>query len=256
MRLQISQQKDFIKIYLYSYQTSSRVAETTVPSFYFLFYFYLVLFKFYLLFYVLSLYLLLILLTYLWFADGSQERTVSLLVDGEETELSCEDPNDSSYEVDENTFCATDAFLLVYSVTRRKTLTFAVQTLEKLRRLEVKCQYFYPNLGPKVYILVANKVDLVRCRTISTDEGKSLADKLDVKYIETSVGFNHNVDELLVGIVTQIRLKTKQRQTAQTTVKNFIARSMKFTYKTRGFIDRLLQKCDLKTRSCDNLNIL
>ncbi|GIY14514.1 GTP-binding protein REM 1 [Caerostris extrusa] len=73
--------------------------------------------------------------------------------------------------------------------------------------MEHKCQYKYPNLVPKVYILVANKIDLVRCRAITAEEGRSIADKYDVKYIETSVGFNHNVDELLVGIVTQTRLK-------------------------------------------------
>ena len=87
-------------------------------------------------------------------------------------------------------------------------------------------------------------------------EGRTIADKLDIKYIETSVGFNHNVDELLVGIVTQIRLKRAQPLATQTTMKKFIARSMKFTSKARGFMDRLLQKCDLKTKSCDNLNVL
>ncbi|KAG8194280.1 hypothetical protein JTE90_004512 [Oedothorax gibbosus] len=188
--------------------------------------------------------------------DGSQERTVSLLVDGEESELSCEDPNEASYEVDESIFAMKDAFLLVYSVTDSSSLSFALNTLEKLRRLEAKCQYTYPNLGPKVYILVANKIDLVRSRNITPEEGRSLADKYEVKYIETSVGFNHNVDELLVGIVTQIRLKKSQYQRGQTTVTKFIARSMKLTSKARGFMDRLLQKCELKTRSCDNLNIL
>ncbi|XP_042906987.1 GTP-binding protein GEM-like [Parasteatoda tepidariorum] len=188
--------------------------------------------------------------------DGSQERTVSLLVDGEETELSCEDPHDSTFEVEDSTFASTDAFLLVYSVTNRKTLSFAFQTLEKLRRKEAKCQYIYPNLGPKVYILVANKVDLVRSRVIPSGEGRSFADRYDIKYIETSVGFNHNVDELLVGIVTQIRLKKQQHQNSRTSVKNFIAKSMKFTNKAKGFMDKLLQKCDLKTRSCDNLNVL
>jgi len=38
-------------------------------------------------------------------------------------------------------------------------------------------------------------------------EGKAMATAYDCKYIETSVGINHNVDELLVGILTQIRLK-------------------------------------------------
>lgn len=87
-------------------------------------------------------------------------------------------------------------------------------------------------------------------------EGRTIADKLDIKYIETSVGFNHNVDELLVGIVTQIRLKRAQPLATQTTMKKIIARSMKFTSKARGLMDRLLQKCDLKTKSCDNLNVL
>lgn len=31
-----------------------------------------------------------------------------------------------------------------------------------------------------------------------------MATSFDCKYIETSVGINHNVDELLVGILTQI----------------------------------------------------
>ncbi|GFT88942.1 histone-lysine N-methyltransferase SETMAR [Trichonephila clavipes] len=72
--------------------------------------------------------------------------------------------------VDETTFTAKDAFLLIYSVTQPKSLSFALQKLEALRRLETKCQYIYPNLGPKVYILVANKIDLVRCRAISPDD--------------------------------------------------------------------------------------
>lgn len=38
-------------------------------------------------------------------------------------------------------------------------------------------------------------------------EGKALATSYDCKFIETSVGINHNVDELLVGLLSQIRLK-------------------------------------------------
>lgn len=38
-------------------------------------------------------------------------------------------------------------------------------------------------------------------------EGSKMATSYDCKFIETSVGINHNVDELLVGILTQIRLK-------------------------------------------------
>lgn len=34
-----------------------------------------------------------------------------------------------------------------------------------------------------------------------------MATAYDCKFIETSVGINHNVDELLVGLLSQIRLK-------------------------------------------------
>lgn len=38
-------------------------------------------------------------------------------------------------------------------------------------------------------------------------DGKAMATAYDCKFIETSVGINHNVDELLVGLLSQIRLK-------------------------------------------------
>ena len=38
-------------------------------------------------------------------------------------------------------------------------------------------------------------------------DGKCLACTYRVKFIEVSVGINHNVDELLAGCLTQIRLK-------------------------------------------------
>lgn len=66
-----------------------------------------------------------------------------------------------------------------------------------------------PNL---VIILVANKSDLVRSRQVTLEEGKSLALKFEVKYIETSVHIEHNVDELLVGIAKQVQLKKSEQQ--------------------------------------------
>ena len=56
-------------------------------------------------------------------------------------------------------------------------------------------------------ILVANKIDLARSRAVSTQDGKCMACTYRVKFIEVSVGINHNVDELLAGVLSQIRLK-------------------------------------------------
>lgn len=81
----------------------------------------------------------------------------------------------------------------------------------------------------KAVILVGNKADLARSRVIPTSgtsampenllqhvrlikfvcnllEGKSLAQSKDSKFIETSSGIQHNVDELLVGILKQVRI--------------------------------------------------
>ena len=41
-------------------------------------------------------------------------------------------------------------------------------------------------------------------------EGKSLASSYDAKFIETSAGLKHNVDELLVGVLKQIMLRNQQ----------------------------------------------
>ena len=39
-------------------------------------------------------------------------------------------------------------------------------------------------------------------------EGKNLAISFGAKFIETSAGLQHNVDELLVGVLKQIRLRS------------------------------------------------
>ena len=42
------------------------------------------------------------------------------------------------------------------------------------------------------------------------EEGKELANCYDAKFIQTSAGLEHNVDELLVGVLKQILLRQEQ----------------------------------------------
>ena len=53
------------------------------------------------------------------------------------------------------------------------------------------------------------KVRIIKkiCLQLGISEGKDLASLFDCKFIETSVGLNHNVDELLVGVLKQILLR-------------------------------------------------
>ena len=62
-----------------------------------------------------------------------------------------------------------------------------------------------PSFLPRSAILVGNKADLARSRLVQTGEGCDLAVEFGVKFTETSPGMGHHIDELLVGIVMQMR---------------------------------------------------
>lgn len=112
-------------------------------------------------------------------------------------------------------------YCVIYSSSDRSSFQIAEEILQVLWTSE--------NIAQKAVILVANKADLARSRMVTSDgekfalfflrrkilkknilnlaEGKQMATQYDCKFIETSVGINHNVDELLVGLLSQIRLK-------------------------------------------------
>ena len=52
---------------------------------------------------------------------------------------------------------------------------------------------------------MGNKADLARSRLLQTTDGCDLAVEFGVKFTETSPGMGHHIDELLVGIVMQMR---------------------------------------------------
>jgi len=61
---------------------------------------------------------------------------------------------------------------------------------------------------------VLNNFSLLNLSVAGYTEGKSACAWLDCKYIEVSASLNHRVDELLVGIVRQIRLNKKRNEQA------------------------------------------
>ncbi|XP_054090945.1 uncharacterized protein Rem1_1 isoform X1 [Zeugodacus cucurbitae] len=132
--------------------------------------------------------------------DESGEKSVSVLLSGEESELIFIDhaytemnPDDCLSSYDPHGYC------VIYSAADRSSFTVAEHVLQVL--------WTNQNIAQKAVILVANKADLARSRLVTSDEGKAMATAYDCKFIETSVGINHNVDELLVGLLSQIRLK-------------------------------------------------
>ena len=101
-------------------------------------------------------------------------------------------------------------------------------------------------------------------RRVLPADGKCMACTYRVKFIEVSVGINHNVDHLLVGILNQIRLK-KAGNTENRTG-NGASEGSGHWYKSRGVVRAsmkarqmltwLFGKEDSKFKNCENLHVL
>ncbi|OQR77961.1 hypothetical protein BIW11_06722, partial [Tropilaelaps mercedesae] len=131
--------------------------------------------------------------------DEEHEKIVQIILNGEESELVFIEHRSSEALRNPVTSYQPDAYLVVYSVTSKSSFAAAKEFLQTIRK--------WDNMAARAIILVANKTDLVRLRVISTNEGRSFASGEGIKFIETSAGINHNVDELLAGLLHQIRLK-------------------------------------------------
>ncbi len=181
-----------------------------------------------------------------------------------------------------------DALVIVYSVVDS----------DSLRSVEEILQYLWRSgsSNDKAVIMVGNKADLVRTRTVNITgitvitvngistkpltftEAKSVATSYDCKYTETSGALNHNVDELLVGILKQIRLKLAEKARfsaggrrrlraggggggslavpgAGTGGKIPITRRRSAGVRVRGILGKMLGG-DSKSKSCDDLHVL
>ncbi|XP_022645626.1 uncharacterized protein LOC111243793 isoform X2 [Varroa destructor] len=131
--------------------------------------------------------------------DEEHEKVVQIILNGEESELVFIEHKSSEALRNPVTSYQPDAYLVVYSMTSKSSFGAAKEFLQTIRK--------WDNMAARAVILVANKTDLVRLRAISTSEGRSFASGEGIKFIETSAGINHNVDELLAGLLHQIRLK-------------------------------------------------
>ncbi|XP_055384917.1 sca1 complex protein phr [Condylostylus longicornis] len=135
--------------------------------------------------------------------DDYGQKTVSVLVDGIQTDLEIIDH--PACEMSTEAFCSTynvDLFVVVYSVVDRNSFKSAEKILQYLKENEM--------LLVRGAILVANKIDLERQRQVTRQAGRKLAKEIGCKFIETSSGLDHNVDELLVGCVAQVKLNPQR----------------------------------------------
>ncbi|XP_058444114.1 probable serine/threonine-protein kinase yakA [Malaya genurostris] len=151
--------------------------------------------------------------------DDYGQKTVSVLLDGQETDLEIIDH--PACEMSEEAFCSTyqiDIFVVVYSVVDRGSFKKAEKILNFLKDSEM--------LLTRGVILVGNKTDLERQREVPCQVARRLAKEIGAKFIETSSGMDYNVDELLVGIVAQVKLNPQRINRLTDKQRNSIAGSV------------------------------
>ncbi|ESO96886.1 hypothetical protein LOTGIDRAFT_159635 [Lottia gigantea] len=165
-------------------------------------------------------------------ANGEPGSCVSVSLDGEESSLDFIDPDPDTDWTAETTI---DAYVTVFSIDDRPSFERATDILFELKKR---------NESGIAVLLVGNKCDLVRTRTVTIEESKSVATMYDCKFVETSVVLNHNVDELLVGILTQIRRK-KHKASASDHDHSCYSRS-------KQLLNKIFKK-DPMSKSCEKL---
>ncbi|CAC5359016.1 unnamed protein product [Mytilus coruscus] len=176
--------------------------------------------------------------------DDDDDKMLSVLVDDEESTMEFIDH--SEHEEDLDRF-PVDAYIVAFSVHDSDSFEVAKQYLQNIR---------YELYSDRAIILVANKVDLVRKRQISTEEARQIAKDYDCKYIETSAALNHKVDELLVGLLKQIKLKLNPEAIEKATANMIAQDQLEKPTSGKGpkkLLNKLFRKGSKTRSTCDNL---
>jgi len=103
-----------------------------------------------------------------------------------------------------------EGFIVVYSINDHYSFEVArqmIKLIKEVRKPEGECQV--------PVILVGNKKDLRRGRSVSKEEARETASEFACSYYETSALTNRNVQIVFFNMVFQVRFTKKTRQKSQ-----------------------------------------
>ncbi|CAD8162194.1 unnamed protein product [Paramecium pentaurelia] len=95
--------------------------------------------------------------------------------------------------------------ILVYDVTDKQSFKDVENWLAEVEK------YANENV---VRVLVGNKVDLESKREVTQEEGKELADSLNIRFIETSAKNSSNVEKAFITLANEIKAKVAKSSEA------------------------------------------
>ncbi|MCP9264107.1 hypothetical protein DINM_022108 [Dirofilaria immitis] len=127
------------------------------------------------------------------------DNTVSIIIGDKENELTFHEVdlhNDNSWLNDK-----ADIYLLIYSIDSKNSFKQVMYVVDCLR--ESTSARHTP------IVMAANKVDLERKRAISKTDAKNAAMTYGFVHYEVSVALNLDVDDLLVGLIAEIKQPLK-----------------------------------------------
>lgn len=105
-------------------------------------------------------------------------------------------------------FQGLDGILLVYDVTQKDTfekLQFWIKTIED-----------FIDIKSVIINLAANKIDKIKERKVSEEEGRKAASSLGVEYFEVSAKTGKNIDEIFSNLANKLYHKGHKHSNAVT----------------------------------------
>ncbi|XP_071552198.1 uncharacterized protein Rgk3 isoform X2 [Panulirus ornatus] len=182
--------------------------------------------------------------------SDESEQSVSILLNNQESEIvfvNVATPQDLQSEISRVTL--TDGWLIMYSITDKASFQRASEELSRLQTQGL--------LRGRAIVLVANKCELVRSRAVTVDDGRDLACSYGAKFMEISVGMNHKCDDLLVGILNQLRIKGEAElsEEEEAPKERSWTRSrslMRASMKAKRVINRIMGKTEAKYKTCED----
>ncbi|CAH1792876.1 unnamed protein product [Owenia fusiformis] len=185
--------------------------------------------------------------------DDAVVTRVPVELDGEDSLLEFQESTSLPLQHKEE----ISAYVIVYSVIDKKSFQYAVEITNRLQRSQKTRKIGSSRSCGFVRILVGNKSELMRRKSVTTEDGKSTATKYGCKYIETSAALNHHIDTLLVGILIQIKRHIKSNTV--NSLDNKKAESTcyfqhrRYSRALRAFLSMVTKSSIFTSRSCDNL---
>uniref|UniRef100_A0A0N4ZMG7 Small monomeric GTPase n=1 Tax=Parastrongyloides trichosuri TaxID=131310 RepID=A0A0N4ZMG7_PARTI len=125
--------------------------------------------------------------------NDDYDNHVSVCIGGQECELTFYEDDLQGNDIWKNE--TYSAYLLVYGIDSKSSFRKVLNVMDDIREINKNVPI----------ILAGNKADLERKRNVARSDVKSAAFQYNIPHFEISVALNHDVDDLLVAIIAEIR---------------------------------------------------